>query len=339
MIIVLSKKATQQNKDEIIRKLKKLGYRVDVSQGEERTLLGAIGPNMEGKKMIMEQLSTLSYVENVVPILKPYKLVSSELRKHSVVDVSGVAVGGRKLVLMAGPCAVEGPKQILETARALKKLGVPILRAGAYKPRTSPYSFQGFGARGLEMLAAASEETGMRIITEVMEARDVKLVAQFSDILQIGTRNMQNFQLLKACGRSGKPTLLKRGLSATIEEWLLAAEYIMKEGNPNVMLCERGIRTFETHTRNTLDLSAVAAAKGLSHLPVISDPSHGTGRAELVGPMCKASIAAGADGLLVEVHTNPAEAISDGQQTLSIDRFGALMKELGPVAKAMGRTI
>lgn len=339
MTIVLSPKTTKKNLDEITKHLKANGYRVKVSQDSNRTLIGAIGSNTEARKMMMEQLGTLSYVENVAPILKPYKLVSSEIKKHSSVHVDGIEIGGKRITLMAGPCAVEGEAQILECARALKKLDVSILRAGAYKPRTSPYSFQGFGPKGLEMLTRAREETGLRIITEVIEARDVPRVARHADVLQIGARNMQNFQLLKSCGQSGKPTLLKRGLSATIEEWLLAAEYIVKEGNPNVILCERGIRTFETYTRNTLDLNAVAAAKSLTHLPVIADPSHGTGLSELVGPMSKAAIAAGADGLIIEAHPRPHEAISDSRQTLGMDHLAALIKELAPVAKAVGRTL
>jgi 3-deoxy-7-phosphoheptulonate synthase len=240
---------------------------------------------------------------------------------------------------MAGPCAVEGEALMIECAHMLKAAGVKILRGGAYKPRTSPYSFQGYEEKGLKMLARAREETGLAIITEVIQGRDVKKVAKYADILQIGARNMQNFNLLKECGKVDKPVLLKRGLSATIEEWLLAAEYIVKEGNPKVMLCERGIRTFETYTRNTLDLNAVAAAKSLTHLPVVADPSHGTGRWELVAPMAKASIAAGADALIIEVHPRPEEAFSDGQQTLNFKHFRQMKKELKPVAAAVGRTL
>ncbi len=340
MIIVLSGASTEKDKKSIIERLKKQGYTVDVSEGKERTLIGAIGSNVENKSEVMAQFMALPFVENVVPILKPYKMVSREIHQHSVVKVrSDIEIGGKEIVIMAGPCAVEGEEAIVEVAHLLKKAGVKILRGGAYKPRTSPYSFQGFQEKGLKMLARAAKETGMAIITEVMETRDVKKVAAYSDILQIGTRNMQNFNLLKECGKVGKPVLLKRGFSSTIEEWLLAAEYIMKEGNSQVLLCERGIRTFETYTRNTIDLNAVAAAKTLSHLPVIVDPSHGTGRWELVTPMSKAAVACGADGLIVEVHPRPEEALSDSQQTLNMKHFKQLKKELRPVAQAVGRSL
>lgn len=341
MIVVLSLKASKRNLNTVVEKLKGRGYEVDISTGRERTVVGAIGPNPENKEALMAHLNSLPYVERVVPILKPYKKVSREnVRERTIVEISkGLSVGGQEIVIMAGPCAVEGRDAIVEVAKALKKKGVKILRAGAYKPRTSPYSFQGYGAKGLDMLQAAKDETGMAIATEVVEASDVKKVAKYADILQIGTRNMQNFNLLKECGRSGKPVLLKRGMSATIEEWLLAAEYITKEGNMKVMLCERGIRTFEPYTRNTLDLNAVAAVKTLSHLPVIVDPSHGTGRRELVIPMARAGIAAGADGLMIEVHPKPEDAFSDGQQTLTLKEYGELKLELQPIAIAMGRKL
>lgn len=341
MIVVLSQKATKKNLSVVVEKLKNKGYDVDISAGRERTIVGAIGPNPENKEALMAHLNSLSYVERVVPILKPYKKVSREnVRERTVVEIAkGLTVGGPEIAIMAGPCAVEGREAIVEVAKALKKKGVKILRAGAYKPRTSPYSFQGYGAKGLEMLQAAKDATGMAIATEVVEARDVTKVAKYADILQIGTRNMQNFNLLKECGQSGKPTLLKRGMSATIEEWLLAAEYISKEGNKKVILCERGIRTFETYTRNTLDLNAVAAVKTLSHLPVVVDPSHGTGRRELVIPMARAAIATGADGLMVEVHPKPEDAFSDGQQTLTLKEYGELKTELQPIAMAMGRKL
>jgi len=339
MIIIMKATATKKELEQITGRLRGGGYTVDISEGTERTLIGAIGSNIENKEAVMNQIRSLSYVENVVPILKPYKLVSNELHKHSEIDIDGVKIGGKEIVLMAGPCAVEGRDKLMTVARRLKAAGVKVFRAGAFKPRTSPYSFQGYGLEGLKMLAEVREETGMKIITEVMAPADVVKVARYADVVQIGTRNMQNFDLLKDCGRCGKPVLLKRGFSATIEEWLLAAEYIVKEGNPNVILCERGIRTFETHTRNTLDLSAVAAAKTLSHLPVVADPSHGTGRRELVAPMARAAIAAGADGLMLEVHNNPAEAISDGQQTITVESFRSLKKELVPLAKALDRKI
>jgi 3-deoxy-7-phosphoheptulonate synthase len=338
MIVILSKTATEKNKKSVIDSLKKQGYTVDVSEGKERTLIGAIGSNVEDKSQVMARFMSLTYVENVVPILKPYKMVSKELRERSVIKVGdGIEIGGDRIAIMAGPCAVEGEALLLEAAHLLRAAGVRILRAGAYKPRTSPYSFQGYEEKGLKMLAKARAETGMAIVTEVMQSRDVKKVARYADILQIGTRNMQNFYLLKECGKVDKPVMLKRGLAATIEEWLLAAEYIAKAGNPRVILCERGIRTFETYTRNTLDLSAVAAAKSLSHLPVIADPSHGTGRWELVAPMSKASIAAGADGLIIEAHPRPEEALSDGQQTLSLKHLRQLLRELKPIAAAVGR--
>jgi 3-deoxy-7-phosphoheptulonate synthase len=340
MIIILSHKATNANKNSVIDRLKKMGYKVDVSEGKERTLIGAVGSNVENKNEVMAQFMSLPFVENVVPILKPYKMVSREIRERSVIKVAdGIEIGGKDIIIMAGPCAVEGEALMIECAHMLKAAGVKILRGGAYKPRTSPYSFQGYEEKGLKMLARAREETGLAIITEVIQGRDVKKVAKYADILQIGARNMQNFNLLKECGKVDKPVLLKRGLSATIEEWLLAAEYIVKEGNPKVMLCERGIRTFETYTRNTLDLNAVAAAKSLTHLPVVADPSHGTGRWELVAPMAKASIAAGADALIIEVHPRPEEAFSDGQQTLNFKHFRQMKKELKPVAAAVGRTL
>lgn len=341
MIVILAADATKKNLDMVVTKLKGRGYDVDISKGKERTIVGAIGTNPENKEALMAHLSSLPCVERVVQILKPYKKVSCEgIRERSIVTIAkGIQIGGPEIVIMAGPCAVEGKEAIVEVAKALKKKGVKVLRAGAYKPRTSPYSFQGYGAKGLDMLRAAQQETGMALVTEVVEARDVPKVAKAVDMLQVGARNMQNFNLLKECGASGKPTLLKRGLAATIEEWLLAAEYIMKEGNPNVVLCERGIRTFEPYTRNTLDLNAVAAVRTLSHLPVVVDPSHGTGRRELVLPMARAGIATGADGIMVEVHPRPEEAFSDGQQTLTVKEFAALRNELIPIALAMGRKL
>jgi 3-deoxy-7-phosphoheptulonate synthase len=340
MIIVMTSKATLKDRNAIVKRLEGQGYMVDISEGKERTLIGAIGANVDNKDAIMNQLTTLPYVEKVVPILKPYKLAGKEIHERTEIDLgAGVTIGGNQIVIMAGPCAVEGADKVIEIAKALKAAGVKVFRAGAYKPRTSPYSFQGYGLAGLKMLAAVREETGMRIVTEVMAPRDLKHVEKYADVVQVGTRNMHNFELLKDCGKCSKPILLKRGLAATIEEWLLAAEYIMKAGNPNVILCERGIRTFEPYTRNTLDLNAVAAVKHLSHLPVVADPSHGTGRYELVAPMAKASIAAGADGLMLEAHTNPGEAISDSQQTISIKDYRALKKQLQAVAAAVGRKL
>ncbi len=341
MIVVISSKAGEKEKTAIIEKLTAKGYSVDYIEGTEKILLGAIGENIKNRESVMASLQTMPGVEKVMPILKPYKKVALEFNpQRTIVKLrDDIEIGGDKITIIAGPCAVEGEKEIIETAVALKKLGVQILRAGAFKPRTSPYSFQGFGLKGLKMLAAAGKETGMMVVTEVMEPRQVKQVAQYADILQIGTRNMQNFDLLRECGKSGKPVMLKRGMSATIEEWLLAAEYIVNEGDNDVILCERGIRTFETHTRNTLDLNAVASVKQLSHLPILVDPSHGTGLRDLVAPMARASIAAGADGLIIEAHAHPEQAVSDAQQTLGMKDLSALMKDLRHISKAMGRTL
>jgi 3-deoxy-7-phosphoheptulonate synthase len=276
----------------------------------------------------------------VLPVQKRYKLVSRESRpSYTLVNVDGIEVGGDNFVVMAGPCSVESEEQLLSTAHAVKARGATILRGGAYKPRTSPYEFQGLGKEGLRLLDLAKRATGLKIITEVLSERDVSFVAETADILQIGARNAQNFQLLIECARSKKPVLLKRGMSQRIEEWLLAAEYLLTQGNPNVMLCERGIRTFETYTRNTLDLSAVAIAKQESHLPVIVDPSQGCGRADLVKALCRGAAAVGADGLLIEVHPNPAEALSDGQQQIGFDLFGDLVAELKPYLKAANRQL
>jgi len=279
-------------------------------------------------------------VEKVMPVLSHYKLASREFHpEDTIIKVDGVRIGYRDIIVMAGPCSVESKEQIIEIARAVKKAGAMILRGGAFKPRTSPYSFQGLGEKGLKLLKLAKEDAGMPVVTEVMDTRNVGLVGKYADILQIGARNMQNYDLLREVGKSKQPVLLKRGLSATINEWLMSAEYIMSSGNPNVILCERGIRTFETHTRNTLDLNAVPAVKELTHLPVIVDPSHGTGRYSLVAPMSKAAVAAGADGLLIEVHNKPNKSISDAEQTISTKRFAGLMKELKLVAKAVGRNV
>lgn len=283
-------------------------------------------------------LEALAGVEKTISVTAGYKLVSSEFKNEdTVIDIGGVLVGAQNLVIMAGPCAVESRAQLLESARIVKEAGAQFLRGGAYKPRTSPYSFQGLEEKGLEMLAEARAVTGLKVVTEVVDIQSVSVVSAYADVLQIGARNMQNFQLLKAVGKSGMPVLLKRGIAATINEWLHAAEYIMSEGNYNVMFCERGIRTFEDYTRNTLDLSAVAALKNISHLPVIVDPSHGTGLWKLVRPMAKAAIAGGADGLMIEVHPNPAEALSDGNQSLTPENFHMLMNEVGTVASAVGR--
>jgi 3-deoxy-7-phosphoheptulonate synthase len=276
----------------------------------------------------------------VVPILKPFKLVSRELkRENTEIDVDGVVIGGREIQVIAGPCSVESREQILQIAETVKKGGANILRGGAYKPRTSPYSFQGLEEQGLKLLAEAKERTGLKIVTEVMDSHNVELVADYADILQIGARNMQNFALLKSIGKSGKPVLLKRGMMSTVQEFLMSAEYVLSEGNYRVILCERGIRTFETITRSTLDLNSIPVIKQLSHLPVIVDPSHGTGRWDLVLPMAKASLAAGADGLMIEVHPCPEEAFSDGYQSLMPKRYFTLMTEIKPLVAAMGRTM
>ena len=338
MIIVMRKDATEKDIEYVVKRIEKLGLKAMVSKGIERTIVGVIGPE---DKISMQPLEVFPGVEKVMPVLAPYKLVSRDFHpQSSIVEVGkGVKIGGEEIIVMAGPCAIENMEQIRETAYRVKQAGAKILRGGAYKPRTSPYSFQGLGLEGLKMLKEAAEEVGLPTITEVMDTRDVELVSKYSDILQIGTRNMQNFSLLKEVGQTNKPVLLKRGLSATIKEWLMAAEYIASGGNTNIILCERGIRTFETYTRNTLDLSAVASVKQLSHLPVIVDPSHGTGKYNLVLPMSLAAVACGADGLMIEVHPRPQEALSDGSQSLIPDKFQELMEKVKKVAEAVGRYI
>ncbi|MDR3565512.1 MAG: 3-deoxy-7-phosphoheptulonate synthase [Negativicutes bacterium] len=337
MIIVMAPFASEEDLNRVIAKVTKLGLKVHLSEGKFRTIIGVIGD----KKMMTElPVEVMPGVEKVVSVTESYKLVGRDFKhENTVIDVDGVLVGGENLVVMAGPCAVESREQLLESAWAVKKGGAQFLRGGAFKPRTSPYAFQGLEEKGLAMLAEAREITGLKIVTEVMDVQSVDMVSAYADMLQIGARNMQNFQLLKAAGKSGKPVLLKNGLAATINEWLNAAEYIMNEGNYNVIFCERGIRTFEDYTRNTLDLSAVAALKELSHLPVIVDPSHGTGRWKMVRPMARAAVAVGADGLMIEVHPNPAEALSDGSQSLTPENFNALMGELAAMATLMGRKL
>ncbi|MFA5388621.1 MAG: 3-deoxy-7-phosphoheptulonate synthase [Candidatus Omnitrophota bacterium] len=337
MIIVLRPDATKKQIDHIIAKVKKLGLKSWVSRGVERTIIGVIG---EEDILRVQPLEVFPGVEKVMQILKPYKLVSREFkRENSVVNVEGVKIGGKKIIVMAGPCSVENRGMLLDIGKKVKKSGASILRGGAFKPRSSPYSFQGLGEEGLKFLLDVKKETGMKIVTEVMDTRDVWMVEKYADILQVGARNMQNFNLLKEVGLSKKPVLLKRGMSATVKEFLMSAEYILAAGNFNCILCERGIRTFEDATRFTLDLNAVPLIKQLSHLPVVVDPSHGTGKWDLVEPMAKAAVAAGADGLIIEVHTNPEEAYSDGEQSLRPYRFDAMMKELKAVAKAVGREI
>lgn len=338
MVIVLTDNATEEDVELICEKVKSLGYGVNVSKGIEKTIIGVIGAKDEQKLILAQQLESLHSVEKVIPILKPYKLASREWKKERTqINVNGVVIGGNDVVVMAGPCSVENEEMIMLTARAIKAANGKILRGGAFKPRTSPYSFQGLGEEGLKVLSQAGKETGLPVVTEVLDPRDVELVSQYTDILQIGTRNMTNYPLLTEVGRTKLPVLLKRGLSSTVEEFLLAAEYILSRGNHRVILCERGIRTFEQSTRFTLDLTAVPLIQELSHLPIIVDPSHGTGRWQLVPSMAKAAIAAGADGLIIEVHPEPDKALSDGAQSLNIPMFQTLMEELTKVAEAVGR--
>ncbi len=314
-----------------------MGAQAHVSKGKYKTVIGAIG---DREKFITLPWEAFAGVEKSVPILKPFKLVSREFKSEdSVIKVGSVNIGGNHFTVMAGPCAVETDQQIISTAKLIKKEGASILRGGAFKPRTSPYSFQGLGVPGLKMLAAAREETGLPIVTEVMDSRDVEVVAEFADIMQIGARNMQNFLLLKEIGLQKKPILLKRGFSNTVEELLMAAEYIVSSGNPNVILCERGIRTFETFTRNTLDLSAIPSVHSLSHLPIVVDPSHATGKSELIESLSLAALAAGADGILVEVHPKPDEAWCDGPQSIDFNRFAHLMRQLKSLVSSLGKEL
>jgi len=337
MIIVMRMGATQQEIESVIARVHELGFRTHLSQGEERTIIGVIGDERPVDK---DSLARMQGVERIVPILRPFKLASRDFQPHdTIIDIAGHPVGGKRLTIMAGPCAVESREQILETAQLVKEAGAHMLRGGAFKPRTSPYSFQGLGEEALVYLAEARELTGLPVVTEVMSPEQVPLIAKYADILQIGTRNMQNYALLHAVGEAGLPVLLKRGMMSTIEELLMSAEYILSHGNRKVILCERGIRTFETYTRNTLDINAVPVLKELTHLPVIVDPSHATGKWNLVSAVSRASIAAGADGLIIEVHPHPEKALSDGGQSLRAARFAELMKQLERVAEAVGRTM
>jgi len=323
----MSAGATRQEINHVIDRIKECGFQAHVIEGAERTVIGAVGSS--GRRSEIQALRAAPGVEDVIQIATPFKLVSRQLRQtRTIVDVSGVRIGAEDLVVMAGPCSVESREQLLETAHAVKASGARLLRGGAYKPRTSPYDFQGLGVEALRFLKEASEATGLPIVTEVMSEVDVETVAEYADMLQVGARNMQNFSLLRKLATVPRPILLKRGPSATVKEWLLAAEYLLAGGNANVVLCERGIKTFETATRNTLDLAAVALVKELSHLPVIADPSHGTGMRSLITPMSKAAVGAGADGLMVEVHPCPERALSDGPQSLDLNGFAELMKEL-----------
>ncbi|MGL5269603.1 MAG: 3-deoxy-7-phosphoheptulonate synthase [Selenomonadaceae bacterium] len=335
MIIIMSPTSTRENLKRVQEKIVKEGLTYHMSKGASRTIVGVIGD----KKIISRlQMKAFDGVEKTVEITEKYKLVSREFKPvDTIVNVGGVLVGGGHLGIMAGPCAVESREQLLEAAECVKAGGANFLRGGAFKPRTSPYDFQGLADEGLKMLKEVGEKTGLKVVTEIVDVNDVDRLCEYADVLQVGARNMQNFQLLKAVGKAQKPVLLKRGLSATISEWLNAAEYILSEGNYNVILCERGIRTYETFTRNTLDLSAVAAVKELSHLPVIVDPSHGTGRWKMVQPMARAAIAAGADGLMIEVHPHPEIALSDGDQSLTPENFRIVMDEVRKIAEIMGK--
>ncbi len=337
MIIVMENDASEAQINGAKKKIEAFGYTCHVITGVEQTVIGAIGDE-RGKAALKTSMESTPGVMNVIEILKPYKLASKELHKEKmVIDVNGVKIGGDQFVVMAGPCSVESREQVLETAKAVKEGGAQILRGGAYKPRTSPYSFQGMEEEGLKLLAEAREATGLPIVTEVMNPREVELVAKYTDIMQVGARNVQNFSLLKEIGKIPKPVFLKRGMMTTIKEFLMSAEYIMSEGNKEVILCERGIRTFETATRNTLDLSAIPVLKAETHLPLFVDPSHATGYWHLVAPMAKAAIASGADGLMIEVHPNPETAYSDGPQSLKPKKFAKLMEECKPYLEIEGK--
>jgi 3-deoxy-7-phosphoheptulonate synthase len=334
MMIVMKPPATEDEILSVIDRIESCGARAHPSRGEEVTVIGAVGDREHVARLGLEGSPG---VEQVVPILKPYKLASSQMREPSVLDIGGRRIGGEHFSLIAGPCTVESRDQVLSAAHAVRDAGGSLFRGGAYKPRSSPYSFQGLGQEGLRLLAEARDETGLPIVTELMDARDLESVLEVADVIQVGARNMQNYPLLSEIGRSGKPTLIKRGLSSTLEELLMAAEYILKEGNPNVILCERGIRTFETAYRFTLDITAIPALKEMTHLPVIVDPSHAAGRRDWVEPMSLAAAAAGADGVIVEVHNEPAEAICDGPQALPTEGFGSYVERVRAVAAVAGK--
>ncbi len=339
-IIVLRPDATEEALRHILKKLESKGLQANVSKGTERTIIGVIGDTSKVTEEEEDAIRAMAGVENVMRIVKPYKLASREFKSdNTIIDVNGRFIGGNRVHVIAGPCSVENKTMMIGIAEDVKKAGATFIRGGAFKPRTSPYSFQGLGEKGLEYLAEARKKTGLPVVTELMDPRDLEVIVKYTDIIQIGARNMQNFRLLLDVGSVKKPVLLKRGLSSTIKEWLMSAEYIMSKGNHQVILCERGIRTFETATRNTLDLSAIPVLKQLTHLPVVVDPSHSVGKWDLVAPMAKAAVAAGADGLLIEVHSNPEEAMSDGEQSLKPNAFKKLMEELKPIAKAVGREI
>lgn len=337
MIIVMSPASSQEDLAGVEEKIKANGLTFHLSKGEDRTIVGVIG---DKKKIANLEMNMMPGVEKTVRITEKYKLVSREFHPtDTVVDVDGVKIGGEHLMVMAGPCAVESEDQLKEAARCVREGGAQFLRGGAFKPRTSPYDFQGLAEKGLKMLREAADENGLKVVTEIVDKDDMELIGTYADVYQVGARNMQNFQLLKALGKAKKPVMLKRGLSSTISEWLNAAEYIAAGGNENIILCERGIRTYETFTRNTLDLSAVAAVKELSHLPIIVDPSHGTGRWQMVRPMARAAIATGADGLIIEVHPHPEVALSDGNQSLTPKNFNRLMEEVKQIGVLMGKAL
>ncbi len=336
MVIIMKHDATTAEIEGVVSHIESLGLKAHLSPGEERTIVGVIG---DERPFDPEHFELLEGVERAVRILHPFKLASRDFHpEDSIVRINGHSVGTQQVIIMAGPCSVESREQLMETAAAVKEAGAHILRGGAFKPRTSPYAFQGLGLKALELLREAREEFNLPVVTEVMSPQDVTLIAQYADILQVGARNMQNFSLLHAVGEMAKPVILKRGMMSTLEELVMAAEYILSHGNTRVMLCERGIRTFEPSTRNTFDINAIPVLKSLTHLPVIADPSHGTGKWELVAPVARAAVAAGADGLLVEVHTNPSHALSDGGQSLRPERFAQMVAEVRAIAQAVGRT-
>jgi len=337
MLVIMKKGSGDPELTGVIQRITHSGLTGHVSKGMERTVIGVVGQTYPE---LRDMLELLPGVDEVIPISKPYKLSSREFQHEDTkIQIGDVTIGGDTLTIIAGPCAVESEKQVLDTARAVKEAGANILRGGAFKPSTSPYQFRGLGKEGLEILAMARAETGIPFITEVLTPHDVDLVTRYADILQIGARNMQNFILLDEVGKTKKPVMLKRGMSATIQEWLLSAEYILSQGNRQVMLCERGIRTFETYTRNTMDISAIPAVKKLSHLPIIGDPSHGTGKWYLVPPLALAAVAAGADGVMIEVHPNPDQALKDGAQSLTFDNFRQFMAQLAPLASALNKKL
>lgn len=338
MIIVMQQHADPKNIEAVVRRVEELGYKVHLSRGEARTIIGIIGADEH--KLHTSPFEAMDGVEKTMRVMQPFKVASRDFsHQDTVINANGIDIGGNKIVVMAGPCSVESREMILETAHAVKEAGGTVLRGGAFKPRSSPYSFQGMGEEALKYLAEAREQTGLPIITEVMDSDEIELVSDYADILQVGARNTQNYSLLKALGKARKPVFLKRGMSSTIQELLMSAEYILAGGNMQVMVGERGIRTYETATRFTFDVNAIPVLKELTHLPVVADPAHGTGKWNLVTPIAKAAVAAGADAIMVEVHPDPSKAWSDGAQSLTLERFANMMRELRPVAEAVGRSL